>query len=147
MALHYPTLVQSALRQVVRGVLEDVTVNGLEEPHQLYITYRTQAPGVHLPQALAQQYPEEITIVIEHQFWDLRVDEKTFSVTLKFGGQAQQLEVPFAAITQFADPGAEFALNFGILGPEAQPDPEEGEATAEGPLAEVIPWDRGSTPV
>ena len=108
----YDQIVEDALKGVVREALSRVAVVGLPGDHHFYITYKTDAPGVHVPQSLQKQYPEEITIVIQHRFWDLIIDDDKFSVTLSFGGRKEYLEVPFAAITGFADPSVQFGLQF-----------------------------------
>jgi hypothetical protein len=91
--------------------------------HLFLLTFRTSHPGVALSPGLLARYPEEMTIVLQHQFWDLAVGEDAFSVTLRFGGTPERLHVPFAALLAFADPSARFALRFG---------PEEGEAAESG---------------
>ena len=108
----YNRIVENALKGVVREALTRAAAVGLPGDHHFYITYRTGAPGVVVPQSLQEQYPEEITIVIQHQFWDLTVDHESFSVTLSFGGRKEHLEVPFGAITGFADPSVQFGLQF-----------------------------------
>ena len=108
----YNRIVENALKGVVREALTRAATVGLPGDHHFYITYRTGAPGVVVPQSLQEQYPEEITIVIQHQFWDLTVDHESFSVTLSFGGKNEHLEVPFDAITGFADPSVQFGLQF-----------------------------------
>tara|TARA_A100001037_G_scaffold260864_1_gene249549 strand:+ start:2458 stop:2961 length:504 start_codon:yes stop_codon:yes gene_type:complete len=108
----YNQIVENALKGVVREALSRAAAVGLPGDHHFYITYKTDAPGVHVPQSLREQYPEEITIVIQHQFWDLIIDEDMFSVTLSFGGRKEHLEVPFDAITGFADPSVQFGLQF-----------------------------------
>ncbi|MBH63768.1 MAG: hypothetical protein CL569_15235 [Alphaproteobacteria bacterium] len=108
----YNQIVENALKGVAREALSRAADVGLPGDHHFYITYKTDAPGVHVPQSLREQYPEEITIVIQHQFWDLIIDEDMFSVTLSFGGRKEHLEVPFGAITGFADPSVQFGLQF-----------------------------------
>lgn len=120
--LDYPKMVREALRVVVRQTLEQVVREGLAPPHQLYLTLATQAPNVHLPGFLRSTYPDEVTLVLEHQFWDLEVDDQGFSVTLRFGGAQHRISAPFQALTAFVDAGAEFGLRFDP--PEAaQPEP------------------------
>ena len=108
----YNQIVENALKGVVREALTRAAAVGLPGDHHFYITYRTDAPGVRLPASLQQQYPEEITIVIQHQFWDLVIDQDSFSVALSFSGKKEHLEVPFGAITGFADPSVQFGLQF-----------------------------------
>ncbi|HEV8026150.1 MAG TPA: ClpXP protease specificity-enhancing factor SspB, partial [Stellaceae bacterium] len=92
-------MVEAALRGVVREALARTAVNGLPGAHHFYITFRTRFPGLALPDYLAAQYPEEMTVVIEHQFWDLEVTEERFSVTLSFQNRPERLTIPFDAIT------------------------------------------------
>lgn len=108
----YNQIVEDALKGVVREALSRAAAAGLPGDHHFYITYRTDGPGVQLPESLREQYPEEITIVIQHQFWDLVIDHESFSVTLSFGGKNEHLEVPFGAVTGFADPSVQFGLQF-----------------------------------
>ncbi len=110
--LDYPTLVQLALRDVVRRVLVEVAEHGLAAPHQLYLTFSTRDSGVGVPGFLREAYPDTLTIVLENQFWDLEVDDRGFSVTLRFGGIPHRITVPFAALKSFVDPGVEFGLSF-----------------------------------
>lgn len=147
--LDYPQLVQEALRDIVRRSLEIVAEQGLPGGHHFYITFRTQAPGVDLPPTLAARYPEEMTIVVQHQFRDLRVDDDEFSIALSFAGLWEELTVPFSALSSFVDPGAEFGLRFTPPEEAPEPGPEEEAAAAtqsaassgEGPLAEVVSLD------
>lgn len=102
--LPYATLVHAALRSLVRGALAHAGQHGLPGDHHFYITLRTDHPGVAIPARLKQQYPEEMTIVLQHQFWDLKVQDEAFTVGLSFNGVPASLTVPFAAVTGFADP-------------------------------------------
>ena len=109
----YDEIVQDALRAVVGRVLGEVERSGgLPGDHHFYITFKTRAPGVSIPKHLMDRFPDEMTIVIQHRFWDLKVEEDGFSVGLSFGGVPATLQVPFAAVTQFHDPAVEFALTF-----------------------------------
>jgi hypothetical protein len=109
----YDEIVQDALRAVVGRVLGEVERSGgLPGGHHFYITFKTKAPGVSIPKHLSERFPDEMTIVIQHRFWDLKVDPDSFSVGLSFGGVPATLRVPFAAVTQFHDPAVEFALTF-----------------------------------
>jgi hypothetical protein len=110
--IDYGRLVEGALRTVVRDVLRRLGKEGVPPPHHFYITFRTRHPGVTLPDFLRERYPVEMTIVLQHQFWDLEVDDQGFSVTLSFNDRMQQLRIPFEAIKVFADPGVEFGLQF-----------------------------------
>jgi hypothetical protein len=97
----YDEIVQEALRTVVGRVLGEVEQSGgLPGGHHFYITFKTRAPGVSIPKHLAEKFPDEMTIVIQHRFWDLKVEDDSFSVGLSFGGVAATLHVPFAAVTQ-----------------------------------------------
>lgn len=109
----YDEIVQEALRQVVGRVLREVEeTGGLPGGHHFYITFQTRMPGVSIPKHLADRFPDEMTIVIQHRFWDLKVEEDDFTVGLSFGGVPATLHVPFSAVTQFHDPAVEFALTF-----------------------------------
>jgi hypothetical protein len=110
--LRYDKMVEDALRGVVRGALAVVMERGLPGAHHFYITFRTDFPGVDIPAFLKAQYPGEMTIVLQFQFWGLELTERSFAVTLSFHGQAQRLVIPFAAITSFADPSVKFGLEF-----------------------------------
>ena len=122
----YDEIVQEALRTVVGRVLGEVEHSGgLPGDHHFYITFKTRSPGVSIPKHLAQKFPDEMTIVIQHRFWDLKVEEDAFSVGLSFGGVPATLHVPFAAVTQFHDPAVEFALTFQAEGAEVPPEEHE----------------------
>jgi len=109
----YDEIVQEALREVVGRVLGEVERSGtLPGGHHFYITFQTRLPGVAIPKHLVERFPDEMTIVIQHRFWDLKVEDDGFSVGLSFGGVPSTLRVPFAAVTQFHDPAVEFSLTF-----------------------------------
>lgn len=110
--IRYDLHVQDALRGVVRRVLTEAARDGLPGDHHFFISFRTQAPGVRLSARMREQYPQEMTIVLQHQFWDLIVGEQGFEVGLSFHGVAETLAIPFAAITGFFDPSVEFGLKF-----------------------------------
>jgi hypothetical protein len=110
--LRYDKMVEAALRGVVREALARAAASGLPGAHHFYITFRTRFPGLTLPDYLAQQYPEEMTVVLEHQFWELEVTDACFSVTLSFQNKPERLVIPFEAITAFADPAVKFGLQF-----------------------------------
>jgi hypothetical protein len=132
--MHYDAMAQEALRGVVKSALRKAALpGGLPGAHHLYITFKTRAPGVTGPVDLLSKYPDEMTIVLQHQFWDLAPGETFFSVTLKFGGQPKPLSVPYAALTRFYDPSVQFLLQF-----EATPSVEAEPAAAE-PEAPVDP--------
>jgi hypothetical protein len=106
---------------VVRAALKHAAAKGLPGDHHFYITFKTGAAGVAAPKELLGQYPDEMTIVLQHQYWDLAPGETFFSVTLKFGGQPKALSVPYAAITEFRDPSVDYRLRFAP--PEGAPRP------------------------
>jgi uncharacterized protein len=111
--IRYDLLTQQALRAVVRSVLADTAKHGaLPGDHHFFITFDTSADGVRMPERLRAQYPEQITIILQHQFWDLQVTEDAFEVGLSFGGVPTKLTVPFAAVSKFVDPAAQFSLQF-----------------------------------
>ncbi len=130
--MHYEALAQDALRGVVKAALRKAaSPEGLPGDHHFYITFRTKAPGVSGPEDLLGKYPDEMTIVLQHQYWDLAPGETFFKVTLKFGGQPKRLEVPYAAVTRFYDPSVQFLLQF-----EAAEEPRE-DVPEDEPLAEA----------
>jgi hypothetical protein len=110
--IDYASLVEKALLRVVRDVLATVAEEGLPGRHHLYITFRTDHPGVVIDDTLRARYPTEMTIVLQHEFWGLEVEDAGFAITLKFNGVPQRLEIPFDAVTVFADPSVEFGLQF-----------------------------------
>jgi len=135
--MKYEAMAQDALRGVGKAALRKAAApGGLPEPHHLYITFKTQAAGVSGPQDLLGKYPDEMTIILQHQYWDLAPGETFFSVTLKFGGQPKRLSVPYAAVTRFYDPSVQFALQFEapeITAAEPEPEPPtDPDAPTEG---------------
>jgi hypothetical protein len=137
--LPYDAWAEEALRGVAVRALQFAAEQGIPGSHHFYVSFRTDHPGVTIPTRLLAQYPEEMTIVLQHQFWDLKVDEAAgrFSVGLSFGGVASTLVIPFAALTAFADPHVQFGLRFRAAPMEAanaeaaeleqeetEPDPE-----------------------
>ena len=110
--IRYDLLTQQALRGVVRSVLTDTAKKGLPGDHHFYISFDTKADGVHMSDRLRAQYPDEMTIILQHQFWDLKVSEDEFEVGLSFGGVPERLTVPFDAINGFFDPSVQFGLQF-----------------------------------
>ena len=109
----YDEIVQEALRDVVGRVLGEVERSGaLPGEHHFYITFNTRMPGVSIPKHLAERFPDDMTIVIQHRYWDLKVEADVFTVGLSFGGVPSTLRVPFAAVTQFHDPSVAFELTF-----------------------------------
>ena len=122
----YDEIVQEALREVVGRVLHEVEkTGGLPGGHHFYITFKTRVPGVDIPKHLAERFPDEMTIVIQHRYWDLKVEDDRFSVGLSFGGVPSMLMVPFAAVTDFVDPAVDFSLKFQANGaPSEHEQPE-----------------------
>lgn len=111
--MHYDAMAQDALRGVVKAALKRAAgPGGLPGNHHLYITFKTDAAGVSGPPDLLDKYPDEMTIVLQHQYWDLAPGETFFTVTLKFGGEPKKLSVPYAAITRFYDPSVQYLLQF-----------------------------------
>jgi uncharacterized protein len=110
--IRYDVLARDALRGVLRRVLTDAAEHGLPGEHHFYITFLSRADGVKLSPRLLAQYPDEMTIILQHQFWDLVVTEDRFEVGLSFGGIPERLVVPFAAIKSFLDPSVQFGLQF-----------------------------------
>jgi hypothetical protein len=124
--IRYDVLARDALRGVLRRVLTDAAEHGLPGEHHFFITFLSTADGVKLSPRLLAQYPEEMTIILQHQFWDLVVTEDRFEVGLSFGGIPERLVVPFAAIKSFLDPSVQFGLQF-----------EPSDAAAETPTANL----------
>jgi uncharacterized protein len=131
--LHYDRMMENALRGVVREALETVAATGL--PGDFYVTFRTEHPGVEMPARLRQRHPEEMTIVLQHQYWDLKVEAERFGVTLSFDRVHERLIVPFAAITAFVDPSVQFGLQF----PAGQAPAAKAPATLPAAKAEPKP--------
>jgi hypothetical protein len=147
--LRYDRMVEDALRSVVGRALEFVSQHGLPGDHHFYITFRTDDPEIEIPQHLHERYPSEMTIVLQHQFWDLEVGEQNFGVTLSFGDVPQHLRIPYRAVIAFADPSVRFGLQFDVGNgdkaagaPEAQDtavtsQPAPAETPAAAPEAET----------
>lgn len=133
--IRYDVLTQEALRGVVRKVLAEVARAGLPGDHHFLIAFDTRAPGVRLSTRLRERFPEEMTIVLQHQFWDLAVTDHAFEVGLSFGGVPERLLVPFTALKGFFDPSVEFGMTFEVLSDEPA---EEVEPATPVPLAEVV---------
>src|SRR5215469_1543100 len=130
--IRYDLLAQQALRGVVRTVLADVAKNGLPGEHHFKITFNTVAPGVRLSDRMRAQYPEAMTIILQHQFWDLHVDDTGFEVGLSFGGVPERLAVPFEAVTAFFDPAVQFGFQFETLDAAAA----GGQSAPEAPVVD-----------
>ena len=135
--MHYEAMAQDALRGVVKAALKRAAApGGLPGAHHFYITFKTEAPGVSGPPDLLGKYPDEMTIVLQHQYWDLAPGETFFTVTLKFGGEPKKLSVPYAAVTRFYDPSVQFLLQFEAPVAEAaaaKPASKKKAAPAEPP--------------
>ncbi|MEJ0063178.1 MAG: ClpXP protease specificity-enhancing factor SspB [Alphaproteobacteria bacterium] len=126
--LRYDKMVEKALRDVVRQALIGAAQDGLPGEHHFYISFSTQYPGVKIPDYLFKQYPDEMTIVLQYQFSDLKIEEEHFSVFLSFNNVREKLTIPFQAITTFADPSVNFALQFQSIGSD---DDDDGEETPD----------------
>ena len=140
--MNYPRLVQNALRGVARQALTRVEETGLPGGHHFYLSFRTEHPDVAVPDFLRDRYPEEMTVVLQHQFWDLVVGDPGFEVTLSFGGRHERLGVPWEALTAFYDPSVQFGVRF-----EAEAEDEEAEAapSALAPASEGEASEDGET--
>jgi hypothetical protein len=130
--IRYDILAQDALRGVVRRVLLDAAKNGLPGEHHFYISFDTRAEGVRLSPRMLAQYPEEMTVVLQHQFWDLEVTESGFEVGVSFGGVPERLAVPFAAVKGFFDPSVQFGLQFEEVAEAAAEHSGQSEQSATG---------------
>jgi hypothetical protein len=128
-ALPYARWVEDALRGVVRRALEHTSRHGLVGDHHFYVSFRTTDPGVHIPNHLRARYPAEMTIVLQHQFWDLEVGTEAFSVSLRFGGKLAPLRIPFSALTAFGDPSVNFGLQFVAQDPDSENEADERRDT------------------
>lgn len=126
--LRYDLMIEAALRDVVRETLAAVAQNGLPGEHHFYITFMTNFPGVEIPEHLHKQYPEEMTIVLQYQFFGLKLEDDHFSVTLSFNNVKERLKIPIEAITTFADPSVNFALQF----QSGQGDDDESGESEDG---------------
>ena len=134
----YPALLRRATTGVVREVLTETAAGGLPGEHHFYLTFRTGDEGVSIPPALRARYPETMTIVLQHQFAELVVDDEAFAVTLRFGGAWERIRVPFAALASFLDPSVPFGLDFTQFGnalANGIPAEVEGEPAATGPVS------------
>jgi uncharacterized protein len=131
--IRYDILTQDAMRGVIRTALQDAATRGLLGEHHFYITFDTRPPEVKIHQRIRAQYPEEMTIVLQHQFWDLIVTDVGFEVGLSFNGIRERLGIPFSAIKSFADPSVKFAMQFTEL--SETPITESGDTPAEDAAA------------
>src|SRR5262245_30468844 len=149
--IRYDILTQEALRGVVRTVLRDTAANGLPGEHHFYISFNTQADGVRLSPRMLAQYPEEMTVVLQHQFWDLVVTEDGFEVGVSFGGIPERLTVPFSAVKGFFDPSVQFGLQFEEVAEAAAEAPASGkergaDRAADGNGPARVPAEHKQTP-
>ena len=128
--LSYERMVEDALRGVLRQALKLTEAQGLPGSHHFYITFDTTHSGVRIPESLRALHPNEMTIVLQHQYWDLKVSDEGFEITLSFSGVSQRMKIPFAAVTAFADPHAKFGLQFHVEFEEKTSADEDVEALA-----------------
>ena len=148
MGLNYELLVEDSLRMVVRAALTIIERAGLPGDTHFYISFNTQQPGVEMEESLLRDHPDTITIVIQHQYADLVVEDDKFSVTLFFGGKPSPMVVPFDAVTNFNDPSVGFGLQFGVTEHDESGEIEEGdiisaeaESVTEQETADVVQLD------
>tara|TARA_B100001093_G_scaffold184270_1_gene176905 strand:+ start:118 stop:621 length:504 start_codon:yes stop_codon:yes gene_type:complete len=133
--LRYDQLIDTALKGVVREALRQVQETGLPGAHHIYVTFSTHYPGVDIPEFLQKQFPADMTIVLQHQFWNLEVEEDKFAVSLSFNDNQERLDVPFAAVTAFADPSVNFELQFQLIVQDTKtPCPTESTANSSNKL-------------
>lgn len=131
--IDYGNLMHRAMRGLIQNVLQDVAEHGLPGAHHFFITFDTRAEGVEMADWLRARYPEDMTIVIQHWFENLNVDEESFGVTLNFGNSPEPLVIPFDAVRTFVDPSVEFGLRFETHGDED--DDEDAEVAEDAPEA------------
>jgi uncharacterized protein len=144
--MHYKELMDRALRSVVREALRRVQKSGLPGSHHMYVTFRTKAPGVELADRLRERFPDDMTIVLQHQFWGLDVQDDKFEVTLSFNKLHERLVIPFAAITSFVDPAVQFGLQFvPTVAPPARAAKVEGGEKKPAPTPASDPEDKPKT--
>jgi hypothetical protein len=136
MAIDYTRLLENAMRTVVRDVLTITAKQGMVLPHHFYLSFVTYYAGVILSDKLRARYPEEMTIVLQHQFAQLEVTERAFSVTLNFDGVSERITVPFSAMTAFSDPSENFGVHFHVLDQESASG-EGGIAAASAPATTI----------
>lgn len=152
--MDYADLTQNALRSVIRQALERAAQpEGLPGEHHFYITFLTRAPGVSIPDDLLARYPHDITIVVQHQYRDLRVTDEFFRITLTFGGMPKILTVPYAAVSRFFDPHAQFMLEFqtddtslsqdlDFASDETEVEPETPQAPTDADTPKIVSLDQ-----
>lgn len=145
-SIDYQALVQEALRGVVRAALQQVEKEGkLPGAHHFYIAFHTKHPGVKVSEAILQRYPQEMTIVLQHQFWDLHAGEEDFQITLSFNNVSEKLSIPYAAVKNFFDPSTRFGLQFTVAGME--PAPARVLETPGRPAPSAAPPEKNPEPV
>jgi hypothetical protein len=144
--IRYDVLARDALRGVLRKVLSDAAAHGLPGEHHFFITFLSKAEGVKLSPRLLAQYPDEMTIILQHQFWDLVVSEDRFEVGLSFGGIPERLSVPFGAIKSFFDPSVQFGLSFELAEGAASEAPAPNLPAAPAAAALAVPAAAPSAP-
>jgi hypothetical protein len=142
--IRYDLLAQNALRGVIRQVLLKVLEEGLPGEHHFFVAFETNAPGVRISPRLKAQYPDEMTIVLQHQFWDLRVDDDRFSIKLSFDNVPETLVVPFAAIKGFFDPSVQFGLQFDVADADAKDGSTDDSASAGPSVPTLVPENDGA---
>jgi hypothetical protein len=141
--IDYEDLQQAALRGVVRAALDvAASPGGLPGEHHLYISFRTSAAGVSLPADLRARFPDDMTIVLQNQYWDLNPGESAFSVTLQFNGQPKSLSIPYAAVTRFYDPSVQFLLHFTPTTTVAAAEPEVSQGIEDPDQPKIVSLDR-----
>lgn len=136
--IRYDILAQEALRGVMRKVLAEVARTGLPGSHHFFITFLTGAPGVRISSRLRERYPEQMTIVIQFQYWDLKVNDSGFEIGLSFSDVPERLEIPFSAVRGFYDPSVNFELEFDVKTEEPDEDADE-PAKLSSPPATIQP--------
>jgi uncharacterized protein len=137
--IRYDLLVQDALKGVVRKVLGDAARDGLPGDHHFYVSFRTDFPGVRLSPRLREKYPEDMTIVLQHQFWDLAINEHSLEVGLSFSGVPEKLFIPLDAVTGFFDPSVQFGLKFELQDEGANAAENEKPAKGRSPAPVELP--------
>lgn len=140
--IRYDLLTQDALRGVIRAVLTDVAVKGLQGEHHFFITFDTRFEGVRMSARLKASYPDEMTIVLQHQFWDLAVGEDDFDVGLAFNGIPERLHIPFKAVKAFMDPSVQFGVQFVVDGEAARGASADASAESRAAPAKSAPVEK-----
>ena len=139
--LRYDILVQNALRGVIRKVLSEIDKTGLPGNHHFFITFMTGAPGVKVSNRVREQYPDQMTIVLQHQFWELEIDETGFGIGLSFSDVPEKLYIPYSSIRGFYDPSVNFELEFDVEQPEAETGSDDQAETDESDDKEPVVQD------